>query len=252
MCYGDGGHMALGKMMAVNTAETTTETRRGRPRRLQLDQVLEAALAIGLQQLTMTSVAERLGVAKTVLYGYVSSREELVRHAATYASRRYRFPQDTGQPWMQWILEYAHALFEVLTMEGELLERWLSGEQSASLEVDAAEMWLRALTARGFSGEETLRLRRAVSHLVIGAAAAHKRDMAWRADGHPRPVSARKAVMDRPVQEVAMLREHLDLFAAEVTDESWEYELYLMLHGVNAARSVLMSESESARAMFRE
>lgn len=234
----------------MNTAETITETRRGRPRRLQLDQVLEAALAIGLQQLTMSSVAERLGVAKTVLYGYVSSREELVRHAAAYASRRYRFPQDTGQPWMQWILEYAHALFEVLTMEGELLERWLSGEQSASLEVDAAEMWLRALTARGFSGEEALRLRRAVSHLVIGAAASRKRDMAWRTDGQPRPVSARKAVLDRPAQEVAMLREHLDIFAAEVTDDSWEYELYLLLQGASAARAALRAGPEGAGDLF--
>ncbi len=244
--------MALGKATGLNTAEPITETRRGRPRRLQLDQVLEAALAIGLQQLTMASVAERLGVAKTVLYGYVSSREELVRHAAAYASRRYRFPQDTGQPWMQWILEYAHALFEVLTMEGELLERWLSGGQSAALEVDAAEMWLRALTARGFSGEETLRLRRAVSHLVIGAAAARKRDMAWRAEGQPRPVSARKAVLDRPVHEVAMLREHLDPFVAEVTDDSWEYELYLLLQGVNVARGALLAEADSGRALFRE
>lgn len=227
------------KAIALTTAEVLTETRRGRPRRLQLEQVLEAALAIGLQQLTMASVAERLGVAKTVLYGYVSSREELVKHAAAYASRSYRFPEDTGQPWMQWILEYSRALFEVLTMEGELLERWISGDQSPILEVDAAETWLRALTTRGFTGEEALRLRRAVSHLVIGAAAARKRDLAWRAEGDPRPSSARKAVLDRPTQELVLLREHIDLFAQEVTEDSWEYELYLLLQGARSAREAL-------------
>ena len=41
----------------------------GRPRRLKLDDVLEAALAIGAHKLTMAALSERLGVAKAVLYG---------------------------------------------------------------------------------------------------------------------------------------------------------------------------------------
>lgn len=211
--------------------------RRGRPRRLQLDQVLEAALAIGLNKLTMAAVAERLGVGKAVLYGYVQNRDELIRHASVYASRRHRNPSDIGQPWTEWVIEYARALFEVLTMEGDLLETWLAGGQSPVLEVDSAETWLAVLTSRGFTGDEVLILRRAVSHLVIGAAARYKRDMAWRAEGSPRPARARKAVLDRPAEEVPLLRNHIDQFAQEVTDRNWEIELQLLLRGVVSGRN---------------
>lgn len=212
---------------------------RGRPRRLQLDQVIEAALAVGLERLTMAAVAEWLGVSKAVLYGYVASREELVRLAAAQAVRRHRFPTDRGQGWPTWVLEYARALFEVMTMEGDLLEWWLRGSQSALVEVDAAEMWLRALTERGFTGEEALQLRRSVSHIVIGAAAASKRDRTLDAEGRPRSMLKRKAVFDRPAGETPLIRQFIDIFGREVTDTSWEFTLYLLLRGVVADRQAL-------------
>lgn len=226
--------------------------RRGRPRRLELDQVIEAAFAIGLQQFTMAAVAERLGVGKAVLYGYVGSREELVQLATASASRRNRFPRDVGQSWTRWILEYSRALFELMTMEGQLLETWLSGGQSPLVEVDGAEMWLQALTSRGFSGEEALQLRRAVAHIVIGAAASMKRDRAWRAEGRPRGVSARKAVLGRPTEEMPLLSQFVDVFAREVTEHNWEFGLYLLLQGVTVAREALELCDGDSRSLFEE
>ena len=75
-----------------------TGRRAGRPRRLTLDQILDAGLAIGLDNnLTMAAVAERLGVSATVLYGYVSGREELIRFASARAAMDHDFPNDEGQ-----------------------------------------------------------------------------------------------------------------------------------------------------------
>lgn len=215
----------------------------GRPRRLQLDQVLEAALALGLEKLTMSAVAENLGVAKAVLYGYVGSRDELIHLASTHALRQHRFPIDSGQPWSVWILEYARALFEIMTMDGQILESWLGGVHSPMLEVDAAEMWLRALTRRGFSGEEALQLRRTVSYLVFGAAASMKHNHALRAKGQPRPVSTKRAVLGRPEDDVILLRQFVDVFAREVTEDSWEFALFLLLQGVTTSREALQPDS---------
>lgn len=231
--------------------EKSPPAKRGRPRRLQLEQVLEAALSVGLQQLTMAAVAERLGVAKAVLYGYVESRDELIQMAAAHASRRHRFPEDVGQPWSVWVLQYARALFEVMTMDGEMLETWLGG-QSPLVEVDAAEMWLRALTQRGFSGEQALQLRHAVSQLVIGAAAAAKHDRVLRGDGRPRPQSARKAVFSRPVEETTLLRQFVDVFAREMTEQSWEFTLYLLVRGVVVVPEALELRDGQPRDMFNE
>lgn len=226
-------------MVSVAKESAPKRSKAGRPRRLRLDQLIEAALAIGLDKLTMAVLAERLGVAKAVLYGYVGSRKELVQLAAAQVLRHRRFPEDDGQPWSVWILEYARALFEVFTVDGQLLEFWLNGTQSLLVEVDTAELWLRTLTRRGFSGEEALQLRRAVAHLIIGAAASMKHDRALRENGRPRPVSAKKAVLGRSPEEELLLRQFLDVFAREVTEDNWEFGLFLLLQGVTTARKFL-------------
>ena len=90
----------------------------GRPRRLTTEQVLETAIAIGLEGLTMSAVARRLGVSITVLYGYVSSREELVRLAASYALEQHQYPEDDGQHWSVYVAQYAVVLEGLLTGPG--------------------------------------------------------------------------------------------------------------------------------------
>jgi len=242
----------LRTMTATEASSRTPPARRGRPRRLELAQVIEAALAVGVRQLTMAAVAERLGVGKAVLYGYVGSRDELVQLATAHAASRHRFPTDEGQPWTLWVLEYARALFEAMTMEGDLFEAWLTARQSPMVEVDAAEMWLQVLTRRGFSGEAALQLRRAVSHLVIGAAAGMKHDRALLQKGRPRPSSAKQAVLSRPPEETALLRQFVDVFAREVDERSWEFALFLLLRGVAAGHEALELRDGDARDLFAE
>ena len=70
----------------------------GRPRRLSTEQVLQAGLDIGLERLTMSAVARHLGVRITVLYGYVSNRDELVRLASGWPflpSISFKLPSST-------------------------------------------------------------------------------------------------------------------------------------------------------------
>lgn len=208
--------------------------RRGRPRRLQLDQIVEAALFVGLHGLTMAAVAAKLGVGKAVLYSYVASREELVQIAAASASRQQRDPVDDGQHWAVWIIQYARALFETLTMDGELLESFISGGQAPAIEVDATELWLNVLTRRGFTGEEVIHLRRAVSYVVIGAAASLKHEQALALRGQAREQSAREAVLARLPEHTPLLRQNLDDFALAMTASDWESAVYELLKGVCA------------------
>lgn len=212
-------------------------SKRGRPRRLTIHQILDAAAAIGLDRLTMGGVAERLGVAKPVLYNYVSSRSELVELAAVRLLQQQRSPEDCGQSWSRYILEYARVQFEHLVVEGQLLESFLRGGYRPVVEIDDAEEWLRALTTRGFSGSEALHMRRAVNHVIVGGAAHYRHAQALRAAGLPRTESASEAVMCRPPEDVPLLREFVDVFALEPTLESWEYTLLVLLQGFAAIRA---------------
>lgn len=218
--------------------------RRGRPRRLRLDQILEAALKIGLQDLTMEAVARELGVAKGVLYNYVGNREELIQLASARLTRQRFSPEDTGQPWAVYVLEHCRATFDALTGEGQLLESWMDGGYAPRIEVDATEAWLEAMTARGFSGPEALQLLSAVSILTVGAAAHFKHDQALKRLGTPRQESAKAAIAARPAGHAVLLRQFVDVFAREPTSDNWEYALYLLLRGIEASREILQNREE--------
>ncbi|MDD3797567.1 MAG: TetR family transcriptional regulator [Novosphingobium sp.] len=234
---------------SVAEADTRKEgcpARRGRPRRLRLDQILEAALKVGLQDLTMEAVARELGVAKAVLYNYVGNREELVQLASARLTRQRFSPEDRGQPWTVYVLEHCRAMFDALTGDGQLLESWMEGGYAPRVEVDATETWLGAMTKRGFSGPEALQLLNAVAILTVGAAAHYKHDQALKRAGTPRQESAKAAIAARPAAHATLLRQFVDVFAREPTEGNWEYSLYLLLRGVAAAREVLADPAAGA------
>src|SRR5258708_11524452 len=60
---------------------------RGRPRQIDRERIVEAALDVGLESLTMRAVAERLGVHPSALNYHVSGRGELRRAVASSVFR---------------------------------------------------------------------------------------------------------------------------------------------------------------------
>ncbi len=254
------------KIMAKNVANSvmgeikniaTKSRARGRPRRLELDKIIDAALQIGLNKLTMASVAERLGVGKAVLYGYVANRDELVRIAASRAASRYSFPQDETGHWAIWTLRYCQALFDVLSQNGDMLELWLTGQQSMAVEIDATEMWLRVLTRAGFDPLVALNARRGASHLVIGAAGAAKRSRAQREIGRSRVQAMPKIIASRSKEAAPFVHQLKDEITREDQDRGWEYHLYWMLCGAISWQGTMPiafesgDEEDAVIALFR-
>jgi AcrR family transcriptional regulator len=215
-------------------ADGATRTR-GRPRRLELEQVIDAALEVGLSRLTMTSVAQRLGVGKAVLYGYVSSREELLKIAASRASSQHPFPSDDGGHWAVWVLRYCSALFEVLSKSDDMLELWISGQQSNVIEVDATELWLKILTRAGFSPLHALNIRRGASQLVIGTAASAKRSMALDGAGKSRSQTFPKMIAGRSKVTSPLLHEMKEELSRGDQHLGWEQQLLWYLAGASAS-----------------
>jgi len=222
--------------------------RLGRPRRLSLEQVLDAALEAGLEGLTMTRVAERLGVSTAVLYGYVEGREQLVSIAAARAAQRHSFPSDTGQHWSEYARAHAWALFELLVGDAQLIVAFMGGGLGPAAEVDRAEAWMAALTRRGFAPQEALRLLRSVGLLAIGAAAAKVHARALGAAGETYAESARRAIAARPPNELPVLRRHIELFSREEMLTGWEAALLQLLRGVAAERGEILPGAASAPA----
>ena len=211
----------------------------GRPRRLTIEQIIEATLAIGVSKMTMQSVADYLGVGKPLLYGYFDSREDLVRAAHARASQRLQMPEDTGQPWPLWILEYAVAVFDLLTTDGDLLEAWIEGASPPAADVNSLIMWVEVLGRHGFSETEALQLRLAVSHLVIGAAASNKHRRAQQKAGRPYENRLRTALEQSDQPGSGLLLQFMELLGRDIEPGNWEHALYLLLAGTIHSRRYL-------------
>lgn len=94
--------------------------KRGRPARLSRDVIAAAALELGVARLSMNALAEHLGVAKSSLYGWVSSREELLGLVSNVVMERC-LPEDdpVDGDWHTWLAELAWCMRrELLSVPG--------------------------------------------------------------------------------------------------------------------------------------
>jgi AcrR family transcriptional regulator len=92
------------------TPSAATAPRRGRPPKITPEKLVEAALSVGLENLTLAEVAKALNVSIQSLYNHVASRDDLLFMTAAVLSERYPMPEDTGGDWMEWLYRLAYAL----------------------------------------------------------------------------------------------------------------------------------------------
>ncbi len=87
------------------------QRRRGRPPRISRDHIVDAACELGIQNLTMAAVAERLGVTHQSLYGWVQDRDELIDLVSDrLISRIEILPPADSEDWRDSLRSYANSL----------------------------------------------------------------------------------------------------------------------------------------------
>src|SRR4051812_40854192 len=99
----------------------------GRPPRINRQMIAEAAHEIGLEQLTLKAVADHLDVSIAALYHYIDGKEDLLRLAADHAAAQVPLPEDHGQHWARWLLEWAVYNRDVFLARSGLLAQYLEG-----------------------------------------------------------------------------------------------------------------------------
>jgi AcrR family transcriptional regulator len=158
---------------------------------MTLDAVIAAAAELGLNRIEMTAVAERLGIGVATLYGYVESREHLVRLVAEHCSRR-EIVADRGQSWQDVLREHAATSFKIYQAHPHLIEQMLHAAVITHVEGGVMDGLLSVLIARGIRPADALSLYYEVNQIVVGAAVglAYRRALETRLGGYATMIAA--------------------------------------------------------------
>lgn len=190
--------------------------RAGRPRLLTLDQVLDGALAVGLDRFNMGVLAEHLGVGVATLYQYVAGRDDLVRRAVSRQVARLPLPVDNGQPWADYIREYALALQDALVSEPRSIAQFSEGGFGFETEVEMVDGFLAVMVLRGFTLAEAVRIVRHTGFIAFGAAVVIARERANTARGDKTGKAVERAIARSPAG-LPLMRAAAALYTAETS-----------------------------------
>lgn len=152
--------------------EKLTNTKKfGRPRRITLEQVIDAACEIGLERLDMTTLAQKLGTGVATLYGYVDGRDHLLRLVAGRLAGS-GIVVDRGQSWEEALREYAMAVYQSYSAWPQLIILQVNGRVGDPTGNDTPNTLLKLLMARGLTPLEAMQAYSQVTQVVSGAVLA--------------------------------------------------------------------------------
>jgi AcrR family transcriptional regulator len=163
-------------MDVVSEQEASRRRPVGRPRLLTKAKVIEAAAMMPPAELTMTRLAERLGVSVGTLYQYVADRDELVRLVIGERMRALPLPEDTGQHWSQYLREYVAILTAMLSADPKEMVQVLGIESTLEPELRLTEAFYAALVRRGFALEDAVVIHTQLSVIAVGTAVGNLRE----------------------------------------------------------------------------
>jgi AcrR family transcriptional regulator len=137
--------------------------------------IARAAYEIGLDQVTMKAVAERLGVSVPGLYHHIKGRDDVIRLGAEYSAAQIQVPVDRGQHWTAWLLEWARYSHDAFVAQPALLGQFLNGSLGVERMVAHVDAVVGVLTGHGFSPREAVDAYDLVSECALGAAVSEIR-----------------------------------------------------------------------------
>lgn len=140
----------------------------GRPRRLTLEAIVDAACEVGIAKLEMGLVAERLNTGVATLYGYVRGRDHLLELVAQRLVGQALI-KDEGQSWQDILREHATITYRLFQSLPHLITNLFAKEPQRH-SFDYSLRVLGMLEARGLPATLATNAYIEINQVVIGAA----------------------------------------------------------------------------------
>jgi AcrR family transcriptional regulator len=205
-----------------------TSRPRGRPPQISRDQIVAAALEIGMKDLTMAAVARRLGSSPQAFYRWVRDRDELFALVAEALVERVELPAVDGRPWRDWLRELANHVREALLDAPGLAVHSITHYRASPGFLRINERTCEVLVAAGFSPLDAQRTYLTFGSVLLGWLAREDtlRDARGQIPGELEETFAGSQGRYPILEQVA---------AAAITDSSetrWEHMLTTLLFGL--------------------
>jgi AcrR family transcriptional regulator len=168
--------------------------------------IAEAACSIGLENVTMKTVADHLGVSVPGLYHHVKDKDDLLRLTAEYSAARMVLPHDHGQHWAVWLYEWAVYSRDVFVVEPALLKQLLDGAIGADRTADRLDTAMGTLVRQGFSVGDARTVYELIGEVALGAAVGEIREQQATVDGRPSVAEFHRVLAQRDPSELPNLR----------------------------------------------
>ena len=141
---------------------------RGSKRLHKRDDIMNGALTIGLDSLTMKNLAKHLNVGTATLYQYFENRETLLMEAAEYSIRLLPFPDDRGQGWKELALEYTKNVQKILKQHPSFIHSHPVTDYGYKIHFTLTEKILADLISCGLDAKQAIK----VAHIITMASYA--------------------------------------------------------------------------------
>jgi AcrR family transcriptional regulator len=198
--------------------------RRGRPPRISQDQIVEAAIELGLDTFTMHGIADRLGVTPPALYSHVDGRHQVLDLVSVALRKRLEGFASPATGWRDWLTDFAHLVRRHLAPSASMLID-LRGSGTAD-RVSVGERGLQLLIDAGMSPAEAGYSVWLVFRVAITARAANGPTL----DGLVS--DAGEVLGPGTVSELPATNAVNSALAARRDDDSFDFDLRIVLDGI--------------------
>lgn len=208
-----------------------TNRGRGRPPLVDRDSVIDAAITLGFANLTMTALADALGVRHSTLYRHVGGRDQLVRDAIDRVFDTTVWPTPPDD-WRQYVRDFATTLVDVYLGNPGMAAELSRILRSSDALVRALNDFRSALLDRGLSPEDTVLLSELITQL-----ARNTSDYRRTEDGASLSEEDVRQEMRTRLEDVARgtdprVREALIAYNANDSRRNFEAKLALIIRGI--------------------
>jgi len=184
----------------------------GRPRLLTHEEILEGAVELGLEGLTMKRLATHLNVGTATLYQYFDSRKTLMRAAAVYSLSDTPLPEDTGQHWSKLAWEYVESFQNLLAENPSFIHSYQHTDYGFEVQFKLMEGFLTSMRTRGFDPKRGMELFNLVGMAAFAGAIEITRQREFEFQDETMSIFARRQFGRLDPDEFPMVSQALPTF----------------------------------------